>query len=70
MQHALDANLGELTDMESRILAKRFPASDRRRSTLQEIGDAVGLSKERVRQLQNSALNKLREVLECDPVLQ
>lgn len=70
LQRALDHNLGELTDMESRILARRFPTDDRRRSTLQEIGETVGLSKERVRQLQNSALNKLREVLESDPLLQ
>ena len=70
LQRALDRNLGELTDMESRILARRFPPDNRRRSTLQEIGDAVGLSKERVRQLQNSALSKLREVLESDPLLQ
>lgn len=70
LQRALDRNLGELTDLESRILASRFPPGNRRRSTLQEIGEAVGLSKERVRQLQNSALNKLREVLECDPLLQ
>ena len=70
LQRVLKQNLGELTDLESRILAGRFPADDRRRSTLQEIGDTVGLSKERVRQLQNSALNKLREVLECDPLLQ
>jgi RNA polymerase sigma factor (sigma-70 family) len=70
LQRAMDQNLGELTELESRILARRFPADNERRSTLQEIGEAVGLSKERVRQLQNSALNKLREVLESDPVLQ
>ncbi len=54
LQRALDHNLGELTDIETRILAKRFPTDNERRSTLQEIGDVVGLSKERVRQLQTS----------------
>ncbi|MHC4090761.1 MAG: sigma-70 family RNA polymerase sigma factor [Planctomycetota bacterium] len=70
LQRALDRNLGELTELESTILARRFPPDYEPRSTLQEVGDAVGLSKERVRQLQNIALGKLREVLECDPVLQ
>ena len=70
LNRALDYNLGELTDMESKILEKRFPSGSQRRLTLQQIGDLVGLSKERVRQLQERALGKLREVLQADPVLQ
>jgi DNA-directed RNA polymerase sigma subunit (sigma70/sigma32) len=38
--------------------------------TLGEIGAAIGLSKERARQIQEQALSKLREVLEADPALQ
>jgi len=70
LNQALHHNLGELTDLETRILAKRFPAETEQRMTLQQIGQLVGLSKERVRQLQDRALTKLREVLEADPVLQ
>ena len=70
LQRALHYNLGELTELESKIIERRFPTNCGPRKTLQEIGDAVGLSKERVRQLQNSALDKLRLVLSCDPVLQ
>lgn len=71
LQRALDGNLGQLTKLESRILDKRFPTDiDRRRLTLQQVGEAVGLSKERVRQIQNQALTKLRSVLEADPALQ
>ena len=70
LQQALDQNLAELTALESKILARRFPMDESSRSTLQEIGDAVGLSNERVRQLQNRALNKLRSVLGADPALQ
>ncbi len=71
LQKVLDGNLGQLTDLESKILFKRFPTErDRRRLTLQEVGRFVGLSKERVRQIQNQALGKLRAVLEADPVLQ
>jgi RNA polymerase sigma factor (sigma-70 family) len=70
LRWVLDRNLGALTEMESHILAQRFPASRGSRLTFQEIGNSVGLSKERVRQIQNVALDKLREVLTGDPVLQ
>ena len=70
LTHVLDGNVGGLTDVESRILDQRFPKDGTGRPTFQEIGDAIGLSKERVRQVQNIALRKLRDVLEADPALQ
>ena len=70
LRQALDANLGELTERESKVLAKRFPMDGASRLTLEEIGDDFGLSKERVRQIQRMALTKLRTVLEADPALQ
>ncbi len=69
LHRALEHNLGDLTELESRILAQRFPAQREDRLTFQEIGDAIGLSKERVRQIQNIALGKLREALSEDPAL-
>ena len=68
LQHTLSLNLGELTELESMILSRRF-LEQGPRSTYQQIGDGIGLSKERVRQIQNIALGKLREVLSEDPVL-
>lgn len=70
LSRAIGGNLADLTKLETKIIALRFPRKGGRRSTFQEIGDAVGLSKERIRQVQNVALGKLREVLETDPVLQ
>jgi RNA polymerase sigma factor (sigma-70 family) len=70
LSRAIEENLADLTKLEAKVIALRFPRKDGRRPTLREIGDAVGLSKERIRQVQNVALNKLREVLETDPVLQ
>jgi len=70
LQRVLDGNLGELTDLESEILSRRFLHGRQRKLTFQEIGRAVGLSKERVRQIQNIALGKLRDVLAADAVLQ
>jgi RNA polymerase sigma factor (sigma-70 family) len=62
-------NLGGLTKIESAVLAKRFPWNRDTSLTFRQIGEAVGLSKERVRQIQNVALTKLREVLRADPLL-
>ncbi|MEK6675085.1 MAG: sigma-70 family RNA polymerase sigma factor [Planctomycetota bacterium] len=70
LRHVLDRNLGELTERESAILDKRFPRDSDRRLTLEEIGTRCRLSKERVRQIQNRALAKLRGVLQMDPSLQ
>ncbi|MBP7933100.1 MAG: sigma-70 family RNA polymerase sigma factor [Phycisphaerae bacterium] len=70
LQRVLDRNLGELTDLETQILSHRFPPEEESRLTFQEIGEVIGLSKERVRQIQNIALIKLRGVLDLDPVLQ
>lgn len=67
---ALDLNSGELTDRETSVIARRFALDGGDGRTLKEIGDDFGLSKERVRQIQNSALDKLRAVLDADPVLQ
>jgi RNA polymerase sigma factor (sigma-70 family) len=69
LHRALNENLGELTDLESSILAQRFPTDRGQRLTFKEIGDSIGLSKERVRQIQNIALAKLRDVLVEDPLL-
>jgi RNA polymerase sigma factor (sigma-70 family) len=70
LQRALGDNSCNLTDLETRILAQRFPEDPESRQTFLEIGATVGLSKERVRQIQNIALQKLRRVLTDDPVLQ
>jgi len=69
LHRALQSNLGELTATESIVLSRRFAADHEPTRTFEQIGSAIGLSKERVRQIQNNALKKLREVLSLDPVL-
>ena len=70
LNRAMSANLAELTELETRIIAERFPQNRKDRLTLQKVADGVGLSKERIRQIQTLALEKLRLILEIDPVLQ
>ncbi|KAM3280391.1 hypothetical protein ACQJBY_047277 [Aegilops geniculata] len=52
--------LGILTTREKEIIEHRFGIYDGEPKTLHVIGDMYGLSKERIRQLQNRALDKLK----------
>lgn len=52
-----------LPPMEARILRWRFGLDDEDELTLKEIGDKYNLSRERIRQLQEQALSKLRRTL-------
>ncbi|NUP06498.1 MAG: sigma-70 family RNA polymerase sigma factor [Polyangiaceae bacterium] len=52
--------LTTLTPIESRILRWRFGLDDEDELTLKEIGDKYNLSRERIRQLQEQALGKIR----------
>jgi RNA polymerase primary sigma factor len=53
--------LGTLTPIESRIIRWRFGLDDEEELTLKEIGDKYNLSRERIRQLQEQALGKIRK---------
>jgi len=55
--------LEELNGREKKIIAERFGFGGRPRKTLQEVGDTLGVSRERIRQLENVALAKLRRAL-------
>jgi RNA polymerase primary sigma factor len=53
-----------LEPREATILRARFELDGRPRKKLEEIGRDLGLTRERVRQLQNQALGKLRKMVE------
>lgn len=53
--------LDTLSPMEARILRWRFGLDDEEELTLKEIGDKYNLSRERIRQLQEQALAKIRK---------
>jgi RNA polymerase primary sigma factor len=57
---ALRDALADLPERERSVLELRFGLSDDQPKTLREIGDVLGLSRERVRQIESRALNKLR----------
>ena len=57
---ALSDALAELPARERKVLELRFGLYDDQPKTLREIGEVMGLSRERVRQIESRALNKLR----------
>lgn len=56
----LEQALGSLTPREERILRLRYGLNDGRVHTLEEVGEKMGYTRERIRQLEAGALRKLR----------
>ncbi|MFH2010886.1 MAG: sigma-70 family RNA polymerase sigma factor [bacterium] len=55
--------MDELTPIEADILKRRFGLDGQDEATLKEIGEVYSLSRERIRQLQEQALSKVRRAL-------
>ena len=53
-----------LSPREAAILRDRFGLDGANEKTLEEVGDGFGVTRERVRQIQNIALNKLRKMID------
>ena len=71
LKSILGDNLANLNDVEQRVIRARFALDQLhdervppRAKTLEQVGQMIGVTKERVRQIQNKALHKLRHVLE------
>jgi RNA polymerase primary sigma factor len=55
--------LEQLTDRERDVLGMRFGLKDGQAHTLEEVGQAFGVTRERIRQIESKALRKLRHPL-------
>ena len=56
--------LGQLTEKQCEVVTRRFGLHGYDVSTLEQVGNSIGVTRERVRQIQIEALRKLREILE------
>ena len=64
MRNRLEECLGLLNEKQRSILLRRFGLRGFEESTLEEVGTEVGLTRERVRQIQVEALKLLRSIME------
>ena len=60
LAEALAEILGTLTEREADVLKMRFGMYDGRTHTLEEVGQIFGVTRERIRQIENKAIRKLR----------
>ena len=66
LKQIVDRNLAELSDVEQTVIRRRFnwQQQEEHPLTLEEVGQIIGVTKERVRQIQNKALLKIKSVME------
>jgi RNA polymerase sigma factor (sigma-70 family) len=66
LKHIVERNLADLTSVEQTVIRQRFNWQEKSDSelTLEEVGKIIGLTKERVRQIQNKALAKIKLAME------
>ena len=69
MADQLRSALSALTPREATIMSMRFGLYDGNPHTLDEIGKALGLTRERIRQLEKQSLSKLRHPSRAQPLL-
>lgn len=60
LEEDIGTALGELSERESSIIKLRFGLEGNRSHTLKELGEIFGVTRERIRQIQQKALRKLR----------
>ncbi len=63
MQGEIEGLLGILNERERRIIGERFGLGGLKPMLLEDVGREFGVSRERIRQLQNAALAKMRKAL-------
>lgn len=68
LKHILSSNLARLNEVEHTVIRERFALgaalAGERHKTLEQVGTIIGVTKERVRQIQNKALQKIKVALE------
>ncbi len=66
LQESIEQWLGRLSTKHRDVLSRRFGLRGHDGGTLEDVGKEIGLTRERVRQIQIEALGKLRRMMERD----
>ncbi len=68
INHIVEHWVCELNEKQREVVERRFGLHGYRRATLEQIGNEIGVTRERVRQIQLDALKNLREMLESNGI--
>ena len=66
MQTIIEKWLLRLNDKQRQVVEQRFGLNGQEKGTLEDVGNAIGVTRERVRQIQMDALKRLRQILEAE----
>jgi RNA polymerase nonessential primary-like sigma factor len=66
MQTIIEKWLSRLNDKQRQVVEQRFGLNGQEKGTLEDVGNAIGVTRERVRQIQMDALKRLRQILESE----
>jgi len=66
MQIIIDKWLSRLNEKQRQVVERRFGLNGCEKGTLEDVGNAIGVTRERVRQIQMDALKRLRQILESE----
>jgi len=65
LKEQLDSVLQTLNQREKSVLELRFGITDGSPHTLEEVGQEIGVTRERIRQIETKAIRKLRHPSRC-----
>lgn len=68
VQECIESWLSQLNDKQRHVVESRFGINGHDAATLEEVGETIGVTRERVRQIQVEALKRLRKILEKDGI--
>lgn len=66
IRESIDLWLDELSDKQREVVSRRFGLRGHESATLENVGKEIGLTRERVRQIQVEALRRLRTIMESN----
>jgi RNA polymerase nonessential primary-like sigma factor len=66
MQTIIERWLARLNEKQRQVVEQRFGLNGCEKGTLEDVGNAIGVTRERVRQIQMDALKRLRQILESE----
>jgi RNA polymerase sigma factor (sigma-70 family) len=69
LRDIIKTNRANLTDRERVIIESRFPMEGQSKRTVADVASDLNLTKERIRQIQNHALGKIRGVMEREHIV-